>query len=142
MKKLMLWMTAFALFAGSALHAQNITGTWQGTLNGGQPLRLVIKISLDDDKLKATSYSIDQGGQPIPVSAITRDGSTVKMTVAMINGSYEGKLSADGNSITGTWTQGAPLPLNLTRATPETEWTIPEPPAPPKVMAATIQRFL
>jgi uncharacterized protein (TIGR03435 family) len=58
------------------------------------------------------------------------------MTVAAINGSYEGKLSADGNSINGTWTQGAPLPLNLARATPETAWTIPEPPPPPKLMAA------
>ena len=47
----------------------------------------------------------------------------------MIGGTYEGKLSADGKTITGNWTQGpTPLPLNLTRATPETEWTIPPPP--------------
>jgi len=58
------------------------------------------------------------------------NGSTMKMTIPAIGGGYEGKLSADGNSIAGTFTQGAPLPLNLTRATPATEWTIPEPPAP------------
>lgn len=137
MKKLMMWMTGLTLLAGSALQAQNLTGTWQGTLNAGpQPLRIVIKIALDNDKLKATTYSIDQGGQPIPVSALTQDGPTVKMTVAAINGSYEGKLSADGNLITGNWTQGSPLPLNLARATAGTEWTIPEPPPPPAVMAA------
>jgi uncharacterized protein (TIGR03435 family) len=142
MKKLVLsrftlWTIALAALPGSALQAQNITGAWQGTLKAGpQDLRIVIKISLDDDKLKAITYSIDQGAQPIPVSAITKDGSTIKMTVAAINGSYEGKLSADGNSINGTWTQGAPLPLNLARATPETAWTIPEPPPPPKLMAA------
>jgi uncharacterized protein (TIGR03435 family) len=34
----------------------------------------------------------------------------------------------------GNWTQGASLPLKLTRATPETEWTIPDPPPPPKAM--------
>ncbi len=46
-------------------------------------------------------------------------------------------MNADGNSITGTWTQGPkPLPLNLNRATTETAWVIPEPPAPPKPMAA------
>jgi uncharacterized protein (TIGR03435 family) len=128
---------ALAALSGGALFAQNITGTWQGTLKAGpQELRIVIKVSLDNDKLKAVTYSIDQGGQPIPVSAITKDGSAIKMTVAAINGSYEGKLSADGNSITGTWTQGAPSPLNLTRATPETAWTIPEPPPPPKFMPA------
>jgi len=122
---------------GSALHAQNITGTWQGSLRDGpQELRIVIKISLEDDKLKAVTYSIDQGGQPIPASAITRDGSAIKMTVAAIGGNYEGKLSADGKSIAGTWTQGAPLPLNLARATPETAWAIPEPLPPPKQMAA------
>jgi uncharacterized protein (TIGR03435 family) len=47
----------------------------------------------------------------------------------MINGTYEGKLSGDGKTLNGTWTQGSALPLDLTRATPETEWAIP-PPAP------------
>jgi uncharacterized protein (TIGR03435 family) len=139
MKKLMLWIIALATVPGIALHAQNITGTWQGTLKPGpRDLRIVIKISLEDDKLKAVMYSIDQGAQPIPVSAITRDGSTVKMMVGAINGSYEGKLSGDGNSISGIWNQGAPLPLNLARATPETAWTIPEPPRPPVRMAANV----
>jgi len=81
-------------------------------------------------------YSIDQGGQPINASAITLQGSTVKMSVAGIGGTFEGKLSADGATITGTWSQGAPLPLELKRATAQTEWTIPEPPARPKPMAA------
>jgi len=138
MQKLMLWMIALAALAGTALNAQSLTGTWQGTLSPGpQTLRIVIKISIgDNDKPQATMYSIDQGGQPIKVSSVSRDGSTVKMAVMMLNGSYEGKLSADGNTINGTWTQGAPLPLNLARATPATEWTIPEPQAPPKTMAA------
>ena len=137
MKKLMLWMIALAALPGSALQAQNLPGTWQGTLKAGpQDLRIVMKVTLEDDKLKAVMYSIDQGGQPINASAITRDGSTVKIAVAAINGNYEGKLSADGNSIAGTWTQGAPLPLNLARATNETAWAIPEPLPPPKTMAA------
>jgi hypothetical protein len=119
------------------LQAQNIAGSWQGTLKAGpQDLRIVVKISLDDDKWKAVTYSIDQGGQPFPASAFTLSGSTIKMTVAALNGNYEGKLSADANTITGTWSQGQPLPLNLTRATPETAWTIPEPPPPPKQMPA------
>ena len=127
----------FAALLASSLHAQNITGTWQGTLKAGpQDLRIVIKISLEDDKLKAVLYSIDQGGQPINANSITRDGSSIKMAVNLIGGNYDGKLSADGNAITGTWNQVAPLPLNLTRATPETELTIPEPPPPPKLMAA------
>jgi len=96
-----------------------------------------IKIALDNDKLKATFYSIDQNPTPIPASSFTKDGSNVKMTITALNGNYEGKLSADGNAITGNWSQGGPpLPLNLTRATPETAWAIPEPPPPPVRMAA------
>jgi uncharacterized protein (TIGR03435 family) len=142
MKKFAVSQFMFSIFAlaalsGGALQAQNITGSWQGTLKAGpQDLRIVIQISLADDKLKAVTFSIDQGAQPIPVSAITKDGSNIKMTIAAIGGSYEGKLSGDGNSINGTWTQGAPMPLTLARATPETAWTIPEPPPPPKIMAA------
>ena len=110
---------------------QNIADTWQGTLHAGRDLRTVVKISkADDGGYKAVFYSIDQGGDGLPVTKITLDGTTVKMTLTMIGGTYEGKLSSDGKTITGTWSQGPnPLPLNLTRATPETEWTIP-PPAP------------
>jgi uncharacterized protein (TIGR03435 family) len=134
MKKLLLWMIAFAALPGSSLLAQDVTGDWQGTLQAGQALRTVIKITkADPGGLKAVMYSIDQGGQ-IPVSSLTFQGSTLKMSVAMIEGSYAGTLSADRNSITGTWTQGGkPLPLNLERATKETAWVIPP---KPKAMAA------
>ncbi len=139
MRRLMLWTLVFLASFGSSLFAQNIVGTWQGSLNlpQGKQLRTVIKISrAADESLKAVFYSIDQGGQPLNASAAGQQGSTLKITIAAIGGEYEGKLSADGNSLTGTWTQGPqPLPLNLVRATTETAWTIPEPPPPPKLMA-------
>ena len=131
MKKLLLRMIAFAALPGSALLAQNITGTWQGSLQiPGRVLRTVFKISTTEkDTLKAVSYSIDQGGQPISANAVTRDGSAVEISIVGIGGTFEGKLSSDGNTIAGTWTQGPqPLTLNLKRATPETTWVIPEPP--------------
>jgi uncharacterized protein (TIGR03435 family) len=108
---------------------QNIADTWQGTLHAGKDLRIVMKITkADDGGYKATTYSIDQGGDGIPVTKVTLDGTTVKMSITAIGGSYEGKLSADGKTIAGEWSQGPnPLALNLTRATPETEWTIPAP---------------
>ncbi|HTW63974.1 MAG TPA: TIGR03435 family protein [Bryobacteraceae bacterium] len=136
--KTMLCLLALALLQGSALFAQNIVGAWQGALElpqNGKQLRIVIKISTtDNDKLKAVMYSIDQGGQGIAVTQFTRQGPDVKLVVGGIGGTYDGKLNADGNTITGTWTQGPkPMPLNLARANAETAWTIPE---PPKRMAA------
>jgi uncharacterized protein (TIGR03435 family) len=121
--------------AQAKAEAQSIADTWQGTLHAGRDLRIVAKISkADDGGYKAVFYSIDQGGDGLPVTKITLDGTTVKMSLTIISGTYEGKLSADGKTINGTWTQGPnPLPLALTRATPETEWTIPppEPKLPP-----------
>ena len=136
--------------APAANPAQSIADTWQGTLHAGRDLRVVAKISkADGGGYKAAFYSIDQGGDPIPVAKITLDGTTVKMSITAIGGTYEGKLSGDGKTIAGTWTQGPnPLALNLERATPATEWTIP-PPTPhlppmaanadPKFEVATIK---
>lgn len=140
MKKLIMSVLAIAVFSAIVLLAQNpqnIVGTWQGTLKLPQTqLRAVFQISLEDDKYKAVFYSIDQRSPAIPVTAFTRDGANIRMTIAAINGTFEGKLGAEGNTISGTFSQGAPLPLELVRATAETAWTIPDPPPPPKVMAA------
>jgi uncharacterized protein (TIGR03435 family) len=138
MKKLMLWIIALAAMPAGAALAQSLTGTWQGTLSAGKDLRIVIKISTTDkDTLKAAMYSIDQNPTPIQAGTVTAQGGTLKFTIPAIGGTYEGKVGADGNSIAGTWTQGPkPLPLNLTKATTETAWVIPEPPPPPKKMRA------
>src|ERR1700722_1672510 len=92
-KQLMLRVIVFTALAQGVLFAQDMTGTWQGTLQAGKDLRTVIKISkTDGGGLKAVMYSIDQGGQPI-AAAITLQSSTVKMSVAGIGGMYEGRLN-------------------------------------------------
>ena len=137
MKKLLLWIAAFATLAAVNGHAQDVTGQWQGTLHAGRDLRIVMSISKDNDHLAATMYSIDQGAQPIKATTVTLDGTDFKFTIDMIGGSYEGKLSADGKQIVGTWTQGgSPLPFTLDHTTKATGWEIPAPPPPPKLMAA------
>jgi uncharacterized protein (TIGR03435 family) len=137
MKRLFLWLVALTALMSSGLRAQDITGTWQGTLKANKDLRTVLKITKDDGRLKVVMYSIDQGAQPINASSAKLDGQIFTYSVDVIGGSYEGKLSADGTSVVGTWTQGPnPLPLTLVRATNETAWEIPAPPPPPKLMAA------
>lgn len=112
-----------------------IVGTWQGTLNipSGPSLRTVLKITKDDKgALQAMFYSIDQSGQGIATSSISFADGTLKYAIEFISLKYEGKMSADGNSISGTSTQGPnSLPLVFERATPETEWAMPAP--PPKI---------
>ena len=109
-----------------------IIGNWQGTLHapGGRDLRTVLKITRDDKgALHGMFYSIDQSGQGIATSSISFDNDTLRYGIEFISLSYEGKMSADGNSISGTSTQGDhALPLVFERATPATEWAMPAPP--------------
>ena len=140
-KTLSLWTVALTLLLplfGGTLHAysqeKDITGNWQGTLQAGQGLRTLVKISKDDGKLKAVMYSIDQGGQPIPVTTISISGSTVNFTIKPLDVSYTGTLDPEGKTIAGNATQGGQThTLNLDHVTPEAAWPIPE---PPKAMAA------
>jgi len=136
----MLRTIALAALSLSLLVAQlgnDITGTWQGTLQAGKELRVVFKISKGDDGgLKAVMHSIDQGGQGI-AGTIALQGSTVKISIPGIGGTYEGKLDADGAVIAGTWSQRPkPLPLNLKHVTGDAAWEIPKPPPQLKPMAA------
>jgi uncharacterized protein (TIGR03435 family) len=119
--------------------AQSLAGIWQGNLTApnGQTLRIQMRVSTTDaDGLKALMYSIDQTPQPFPSGAITSQNGSVKITVPGIGGTWEGKFSPDGASLTGTWTQGPmPSPLNLARVTEQAAWEIPKPPPPVKPMA-------
>jgi uncharacterized protein (TIGR03435 family) len=127
---------AYAQSAPASPH--DIAATWQGTLHAGRDLRTVIKISKDEKGIyKGVLYSIDQEGATINLDSVTLQGSDVKYSIKMIDGTFEGRLSADGKTIDGSWKQGPnPLPLVLARATPETEWAIPTPPPPVPPMAA------
>ena len=124
MKKVMLCFIALAAMFGTGARAQDLSGNWQGTLKAGQDLRVIFNFYKGDkDAWSAKMYSIDQGAQPIPVSSVTQHESNIKMSVEIIGGTFEGKLSDDGKTMTGAWTQGLqPLPLILAHATPETAW--------------------
>lgn len=128
--------------ASPAQSAQDITGIWQGTLHipqANRDLRIVNKISKDDKgALKVADYSIDQGGMPMIASKVTFEGGVLKYSIEGIGGTYQGTMSPDGQTITGTWTQGpGPMPLNLARTSPDAAWPIPEAPKP---MAADADR--
>jgi uncharacterized protein (TIGR03435 family) len=138
MKRFLLWMVALAALAAGPLCAQDVTGAWQGTVHAGnKDVRLILKISKEGAHLEGTLYSIDQGAPPIKASSVTQDGANVKFAVEMFGINYEGKLSADGKSVVGAWTQGGnSQPMTLVLPAKDAAWEIPAPPPPPKMMAA------
>lgn len=143
MKKTLLWMVGLTLILacfGDAVRARaqakeiDVTGNWQGTLQAGQGMRIVMKITKVDGKLKGIGYSIDQGGQAASISPITLQGTLFSYKIPGIDITYTGTLSDDGKTITGNQTQnGHTAVLNYQHVTPEATWAIPE---PPKAMAA------
>jgi len=105
---------AFPLFA-QAPSLQSLAGDWSGALSvAGTSLPLVLHLKLGSDgKLSATLDSPAQGSYGTPGSDAQLNGSTFSFAVPTVHGSYSGTVSADGKTITGTWSQGKPLPLVL-----------------------------
>ena len=102
---------------------KHLVGQWQGTVQTPQPLRVVLKVTADAGKLRAFLIAIDQSPDYIAATDISASPEgVVKFSVAMVQGSYQGKMSAEGQDIDGTWTQGASFKLDLHRATPESSW--------------------
>ena len=125
-----LWIAALLVMGSRVVFAQDLAGDWQGTLaTGGPQLRLIVHIDkADAGAWQASLLSIDQSpdrGARMAADSVIVEGTGIKIVVAPIRESFEGTIAADGNSITGTWTQGVPLSLTLARATPATAWRDP-----------------
>jgi uncharacterized protein (TIGR03435 family) len=119
---------ALAALSAGAILAQDIAGTWQGKLqSGANEVRVVYKITrTSEGSFAAVFYRLDQGALQVTANSVTLQGGAVKISVAAVGTEYQGKLSADGNTITGSWSSGgSPSPLTMTRATEATAWTIP-----------------
>jgi uncharacterized protein (TIGR03435 family) len=119
------------LLAGmaSAQTARDLAGTWQGTLPIGKGQRLLLKITKEGAGWSGVAYSLDSNtpSEGRNTTQMSLQGAAVRFAIAPIDASYEGKLGEDGASITGTWTQGGQTrPLNLARATDDTQWEIPK----------------
>lgn len=109
----MLW-----LLCGPPAHAapgRGPEGIWLGALDlGAVKLRLALHVDRKPDgSLHATLDSLDQGATGLPVDRITITGSVVRFEAAKLRATFEGKL--DGDTLSGTFTQGQPLPLALSR---------------------------
>lgn len=132
----------FAVFATSIavglgyrpLRAQNIAGTWQGAIEAGKQQHIVVKIAKDAGTgWQGVVYSLDSNlaFEGRATTQMSLQGAELRFAVAPIDSSYQGKLSADGTAIGGTWTQsGTAYTLNLVRVTGDAAWEIPKADAP------------
>jgi uncharacterized protein len=107
-----------------------LAGDWRGSLtllSGSLPL--VFHFTESNGSYSVAIDSPSQGAMGLPGGDVTFDGSNVKALLPSAHGEFDGKFSSDGTSIVGTWSQGSPLPLTLTRQAAK----IPSDPIPPLV---------
>lgn len=97
----------------SSSEASKVDGIWLGALHAGpQTLRIQVHLGAGSGGTECCALdSIDQKAFGIPCSNVRVNGDAVSFDVPGVSGKWSGTLSADGKTLTGTWTQGSPLPL-------------------------------
>jgi uncharacterized protein len=115
--------------------ASDIDGVWMGAVDtGGARFRVVFHITNTAGGLTATMDSPDQGVAGIPATAVTRNGSSLRIEMKQIAGILESKISADLATIDGTLQQRAsnwPLVLKRVKDVAELEPQRPQNPVKP-----------
>lgn len=123
---LVLMLAPAAALAGSP---PELIGDWKGVLEvEGAKLTLVFHVGAD----RVTADSPDQGSFNLPGSA-GMNGSSLTLGIPMVDATFEGKVTPDGKTLSGTFYQGGNSPsLTLTR----TSTTATLPPAAKPAPAA------
>ena len=116
-----------------AAQAADITGTWQTATP-----RYVFTIARTKGGYSGQWYNLGEkegslNGNPLIVSL---DGGAVTFTPVRTPGTFTGKISADGKTISGDWGTHDPTPLVFEHATAKTAHTID--PSPHKVRFVTV----
>jgi hypothetical protein len=108
-------MVAMFAFFPQPTPPPGLDGSWRGSLNTGvADLGLLLTVEKSGDGYTGKLNSVDQGTL-IPADTIRVDGDSVHLEFKAVTGTYDGKFDAGHSTLTGTWTQGKPLPLVFTR---------------------------
>jgi len=125
-----------------------VDGIWLGSLTAGSAaLRIQLQVKSDAAGHEFCAMdSLDQHAMGLECAKAVFAAPGFSFEVPVVHGTWSGKLSADGNTLIGTWNQGKELPLTLTRKTVELT-AAPVPPAKfdpamPPVSAADLQSVL
>ena len=131
MKKQAFFVLLLTLAMSMTAGAQDITGSWYGTLQvQGMKLRLVFHLyKTDTTGYMALMDSPDQGARGIPMTSVSYRDSTLVLKKSSPGIVYNAKLNRE-NVFVGTFSQsGLNLPLNLSRE--KTLVRRPQEPRPP-----------
>ncbi|MDB5202039.1 MAG: Alpha/beta hydrolase family protein [Ferruginibacter sp.] len=122
------------LSAATCTRAQQLNGTWEGNISVKEQLiPIIFHLKTDSKIYKASFDSPSQKAFNIPCSGVETRNDSIIISMASINGSYAGKISADEQSMEGTWKQGnAALPLNIRKTSDQANMLTAKRPQTPK----------
>jgi hypothetical protein len=106
--------SAFAYAEPPAVASPGVTGLWMGAMvQHGIAYRVVLHVTQDaGGKLAVSMESVEQHATLPGENAILKDGG-FSFEIGKV-GKYQGTLAADGNTMSGTWTQqGNAVPAQL-----------------------------
>ncbi len=110
----LLWLGVAIDLRSPSTKSIDITGDWKGVLAG--TLHTIVHISRDSKgNLIVALDSVDQKAFGLPGAKAVLKGSNFSFEVPVVHGTYDGTVNSYGKSISGTWNQGTPLVLDLTR---------------------------
>ncbi len=95
----------------------SLAGDYAGMLG---PYHVKLHLTADSSgKLTGTADNTDTGLAGMACENVRAEGTTLSFSVPVAQGSWTGFVSADGNSLSGMWSQagGPPMALNFTRST-------------------------
>jgi CubicO group peptidase (beta-lactamase class C family) len=119
----LLWLaTLSAVAAPVAAQTSSPAGRWTGAISlpNGAELKIAVTLKQADGGTWSGAIDIpDQGARDLALGNVVVDASTVAFALPGVPGAptFKGNLSADGQSIAGTFTQaGQPAPFKLQRS--------------------------
>lgn len=134
--RLVCFLWAFSAIRASAQPASpDLAGDFRGT-DIQWLMRLHVRRT-PSGGLKATSDIIDIGTYGLSCADVILTGTHFSFSIPAVDGKYKGEVSADGNTITGTWNQGGPRRVVFTKAVPRTAASLGEPLAKIDAMVST-----
>jgi uncharacterized protein len=109
----------FPLLPALPAQTAGIAGSWEGVLKTPTGASIRLRIHLEagaDGAWKGALDSVDQGAFGIPMDEVTYSEGALRWSIGRLRASYEGRLSADGATLAGQFTQGVAMELNFARA--------------------------
>ena len=114
---------------------KGLAGHWQGSLKPTPVIELRLALEITNAPTGGAGgvmISVDQGGAPIPITALTEKSGIVHLETKPVSGVFDGKLSQDGSEIAGNWEQGArTMPLTFKRLAKALNLSRPQDPKKP-----------